>query len=244
MVLPTALTDSGPLTLAPQPEWRFAFAAKAAFPRHPNLKPNLKRKTHPMPEALAASALDQAFVAARTFNKFGPRAVDDATLRRLYEVFKWGPTTLNSQPLRLVFVKSAEAKQRLKPALMPNNADKTVAAPVTAIVAYDSRFFEHLATQFPAMPGMGGMFASSAPFAQETALRNSSLQGAYLIIAARMLGLDAGPMSGFDAAKVNDAFFADGRWKANFLVNLGYGDPAGNHPRGPRLAFDEIARIE
>ena len=197
-----------------------------------------------MLDALASPVLDQVFLNARTFNRFTGRAVDDATLHQLYELLKWGPTSLNCQPLRLVFVKSAEAKARLKPALSPNNADKTMAAPVTAIVAYDSRFFENIATQFPAAPTMGQMFANAPPLAQETAFRNGSLQGAYLIIAARMLGLDAGPMSGFDIAKVNEAFFADGRWRANFLVNLGYGDPAGNHPRGPRLAFDAVARIE
>ncbi len=193
--------------------------------------------------ALAPAALAQAFGAARTFNKFSDRAVDEATLRELYDLLKWGPTSLNCQPMRVVFVKSAAAKERLKPALSPNNAAKTMAAPVTAIVAYDTRFHEHIPTQFPALPAMGKMFADAPPLAQETAFRNGSMQGAYLIIAARMLGLDAGPMSGFDAAKVNEAFFADGRWKANFLVNLGYGDPSGNHPRGPRLAFDEAVRI-
>ena len=196
-----------------------------------------------MPETVPASALDQAFVTARTFNKFTVQAVDDATLHRLHDLFKWGPTSLNCQPMRVVFVRSAAAKELLKPALSPNNAAKTMAAPVTAIVAYDTQFFELLATQFPANPAMGQMFANSAPLAQETAMRNGTLQGAYMIIAARMLGLDAGPMSGFDAAKVNEAFFTDGRWKANFLVNLGYGDATGNYPRGPRLAFDEVARI-
>ncbi len=196
-----------------------------------------------MTEALNAAALDQVFRSARTFNKFTAQAVDDATLHQLHALCKWGPTSMNCQPVRLVFVKSAEAKQQLLPALMPTNAAKTLAAPVTAIVAYDSQFFEQLDTQFPAVPGIGGMFAHNPALAQETALRNSSLQGAYLIIAARMLGLDAGPMSGFDAAKVNAAFFADGRCKANFLVNLGYGDASGNHPRGPRLGFDDIARI-
>ena len=192
---------------------------------------------------LAPAALAQAFLAARTSNKFSERAVDDVTLRALYDLLKWGPTSLNCQPLRVVFVKSAAAKALLKPALSPNNAAKTMAAPVTAIVAYDTRFHEHIPTQFPALPEMGKMFADAPPLAQETAFRNGSMQGAYLIIAARMLGLDAGPMSGFDAAKVNEAFFADGRWKANFLVNLGYGDPSGNRPRGPRLAFEEAVRI-
>ena len=197
-----------------------------------------------MNEDAAQSALDQVFLSARTFNKFSDRPVDEATLRRLHDLLKWGPTSLNCQPLRLVFVQSAAAKQRLQPALSANNAPKTMAAPVTAIVAYDSRFYEHLPSQFPAMPTMGQMFAGNEALARETALRNGSLQGAYLIIAARLLGLDAGPMSGFDAAKVDAEFFSDGRWHANFLVNLGYGDASGNRPRGPRLAFEQVARIE
>jgi 3-hydroxypropanoate dehydrogenase len=197
-----------------------------------------------MPKAaVAQAALDQAFLGARTFNKFSAEPVADDTLHQLYELYKWGPTSLNCQPARVVFVKSAAAKALLAPALMPNNLDKTMAAPVTAIVATDSRFFEHLAAQFPANPAMAQLFANVPPLAQETGFRNGSMQGAYLIIAARLLGLDAGPMSGFDAEKVNQAFFADGRWKANFLVNLGHGDASGNHPRGPRLAFDEVARI-
>ena len=197
-----------------------------------------------MSHRIDPTAWTTLFTESRSQNGWFDKPVGESLLQELYEITRMGPTSMNCQPARLVFLTTEAAKARLLPALMPGNVEKTRTAPVVAIVAYDSRFFEHLATQFPAMPGMGGMFASSAPFAQETALRNSSLQGAYLIIAARMLGLDAGPMSGFDAAKVNDAFFADGRWKANFLVNLGYGDPAGNHPRGPRLAFDEIARIE
>ena len=197
-----------------------------------------------MADTASTAALDLAFRTARSTNRFTDQAVSDETLHQLYDLFKWGPTSLNCQPMRVVFVKSAEGKAKLKPALSPNNAPKTMAAPVTAIVAYDNRFFEHLATQFPALPTMGDMFASNQALAQETALRNGSLQGAYLIIAARLLGLDAGPMSGFDATAVNAAFFPDGRWKANFLVNLGHGDAAGNHPRGPRLGFDEAARIE
>ena len=197
-----------------------------------------------MNAVVAQSTLDQVFLAARTFNKFTDRPVDDAMLRRLHELLKWGPTSLNCQPMRLVFARSAAAKQRLQPALSANNAAKTMAAPVTAIVAYDKHFFEQLPAQFPAMPTVGQMFADSEALARETAVRNGSLQGAYLIIAARLLGLDAGPMSGFDSAKVDAEFFPDGRWRANFLVNLGYGDASGNRPRGPRLAFEEVARIE
>jgi 3-hydroxypropanoate dehydrogenase len=197
-----------------------------------------------MSTAVSHEALQCAFLQARTFNRFTDQAIDDATLRQLHEMFKWGPTSMNCQPARLVFVRSAAAKQKLLPTLAPGNRDKTSAAPVTAIVAYDSRFYEALPSQFPAVPTAMQMFAQNTQLATDTALRNSSLQGAYLIIAARMLGLDTGPMSGFDAAKLNEAFFPDGRWKANFLVNLGIGDPTGNHPRGPRLPFDEVARIE
>jgi nitroreductase len=192
-----------------------------------------------MSELLPKSALDLTFVTARTAHAFVDRPVDDATLARLYELYKWGPTSMNCQPGRVVFVRSADGKARLKPALMPGNVDKTMAAPVTAIVAYDTRFFEHLPTQYPHNPGARDMFASNDAFALETASRNGTLQGAYLIVAARMLGLGAGPMSGFDAEAVNAAFFPDGRLKANFLVNLGWADPAGYRARGPRLALEE-----
>jgi len=197
-----------------------------------------------MTASLSTAAFDQVFLSARTFNKFSERAVDDATLQQLYELYKWGPTAMNSQPARVVFVRSAAAKEKLKDALKPNNVDKTMAAPVTAIVAYDAAFYEQLPTQYPALPAARDMFAGNPSLAAETALRSGTLQGAYLIVAARMLGLDAGPMSGFDAAKVNAAFFAEGGWKANFLVNLGWGDSAGNRPRGPRLSFSEAVRIE
>ncbi len=192
--------------------------------------------------SLAPAALEQAFRSARTFNKFKADPVSDATLRELYDLLKWGPTSLNSQPGRYVFLRSDAAKQRLKPALSPGNADKTMAAPVVAIVAMDNRFHDFLPEQFPAFAAKA-MFDANAALTEATALRNSSLQGAYLILAARMLGLDCGPMSGFDAAKVNAEFFPDGRWKANFLVNLGYGDASGNHPRGPRLPFEAAVRV-
>jgi len=197
-----------------------------------------------MSDALDAAALKQLFFDARTFNKFQPRAVDDATLHSLVDLMKWGPTSMNSQPGRIVFVRSPEAKEKLKGALSGGNVDKTMAAPVTAIIAYDTEFHEHLPTQFPAMPGARDMFHGNASLLDATAFRNSSLQGAYLILAARSLGLDAGPMSGFNNAAVDAAFFPDGKWKSNFLVNLGYGDPSGNHPRGPRLPFHAMARID
>ncbi len=189
------------------------------------------------------AALDLIFRTARSFNRFTDQPVSDDTLRQLYELLKWGPTSMNCQPARYVFVKSAEAKARLKPGLAPGNADKTMAAPVTVIVAQDPRFYEQLPAQFPAVPGARDMFAGNAALAEATAFRNSSLQAAYLIVAARALGLDCGPMSGFDAAKVDAEFFPGGEFKSNMLINLGYGDAAGNYPRGPRLGFDEVARI-
>jgi 3-hydroxypropanoate dehydrogenase len=187
-------------------------------------------------------ALDLAFRNARTFNAFQPREVPDSLIRELYETLKWGPTSMNSQPGRYLFLRSAQAKQRLAPALPPGNLDKTLKAPLTVVVAQDTAFFEHLPVQFPVMNAKP-MFETNAPLAQATAFRNSSLQGAYLIVAARLLGLDAGPMSGFDPAKVDAEFFPDGRYKCNFLINLGYGDPAGNYPRGPRLLFDDVAQV-
>lgn len=188
-----------------------------------------------------AAALDLGFFNARTFNKFDGRPVTDAQLQQVYDTMKWAPTAMNSQPARFVFLRSAEAKARLKPALSPNNADKTMAAPVVVIVATDTRFFDQLPTQFPAYDAKP-MFEGNAAMAQATAFRNGSLQGAYFIVAARQLGLDCGPMSGFDAAKLNAEFFPDGQWQANFLINLGHGDASGNHPRGPRLAYEAATR--
>jgi len=187
-------------------------------------------------------AVDRAFVQARTFNVFSERPVDDDTLHRLYETLKWGPTSMNSQPGRYLFLRSTAAKKRLAPALAPGNRQKALNAPVTVIVAQDLEFYDQLPTQFPAVDARP-VFSGNAPLSESTAFRNSSLQGAYLIVAARLLGLDAGPMSGFDAAKVDAEFFPHGQWRANFLVNLGYGDPAGNYPRGPRLPFDAVAKI-
>ena len=190
------------------------------------------------------AALDRAFFAARTFNKFTDQPVTDATIHALYDLLKWGPTAMNCQPARYVFVRSAEAKARLKPSLAPGNADKTTAAPLTVIVATDPSYFDRLPTMFPAYPAARDMFTSNPVMAGETGFRNGTLQGAYLIIAARLLGLDCGPMSGFDADAVNATFFAKSGWRSNFLINLGYGDAGGNYPRGPRLSFDEAARIE
>ncbi len=197
-----------------------------------------------MTQALSDAALDQILRSARTFNKFQDKPVSDATLQALYDLAKWGPTSMNCQAMRVVFVRSPEAKAKLKQALMPGNVDKTMAAPVTAIVASDSQFFDHLPTQFPALPQARDMFAGNAALAAETALRNSSLQAAYLMIAGRALGLDSGAMSGFNPQVVNELFFPDGRYQANMLINFGYGDPSGNWPRGPRLGFEEVVRID
>ena len=197
-----------------------------------------------MSEALNDAALKQLFIDARTFNKFQSRPVDDATLHSLVDLMKWGPTSMNTQPGRIVFVRSAEAKEKLRGALMGGNVDKTLAAPVTAIVAYDTEFHAQMPKLFPARPEMGASLAKMPPEAAAGfTLLNSSLQAGYLILAARALGLDCGPMGGFDSAKVNAAFFADLPWRSTVLINLGYGDPAQLYPRNPRLSFDEACRI-
>jgi 3-hydroxypropanoate dehydrogenase len=201
-------------------------------------------RTTPMTQlhALPQTALDQLFAKARTVHGFQNVPVSDDTLHALYDLLKWGPTAFNAQPARYVFVRSAEAKEKLKPALSPGNVAQTLAASVTVIVAQDTRFYEHLPTQFPAYDAKP-LFEANAALAEQTAFRNSSLQGAYLILAARALGLDAGAQSGFNPDAVNQAFFPDGRFKANFLVNLGVADPAAIHPRNARLGFDEAAQI-
>ncbi|OJA63630.1 malonic semialdehyde reductase [Burkholderia ubonensis] len=191
---------------------------------------------------LSDSALDQLFLTARTHNAWQDKPVDDALLHRLVDIAKFGPTSANSSPARFVFVKSPEAKARLKPALSEGNLAKTMAAPVTVIVGMDMAFYEQLPRLFPHADARS-WFAGNDALIQATAFRNSSLQGAYLIMAARALGLDAGPMSGFDNAAVDAAFFAGTTVKSNFLVNLGYGDPAGLFPRSPRFDFDDIGRI-
>lgn len=198
--------------------------------------------TQTLARALPERALDQLFRTARTAHAFRPEPIADETLHALYDLLKWGPTAFNAQPARYVFVRSEAAKARLKPALSSGNVAQTLAAPVSVIVAQDTRFHEHLPSQFPAYNAKP-LFEANAELAEVTAARNSSLQGAYLILAARALGLDAGPQSGFNAALVNEAFFPDKRWRVNFIVNLGVADPAGIHPRGPRLAFDEAAQI-
>jgi 3-hydroxypropanoate dehydrogenase len=195
-----------------------------------------------MPSALEPSALDQLFRNARSTHAFRSEEVTDTTLQALYDLLKWGPTAFNAQPARYVFVRSQQAKGRLAPALSTGNRDKTLAAPVTVIVAYDNRFFEHLPTQFAGYDARP-LFVNDAALAQSTALRNGSLQGAYLLLAARALGLAVGPMSGFDTEKVNREFFADTSYRANFLANLGYPDRNGGRPRGPRLEFSQVAEV-
>jgi 3-hydroxypropanoate dehydrogenase len=187
-------------------------------------------------------ALDLLFRTARTHNSFhGPVTDDD--LRAIYQLMKFGPTSSNCQPARIVFVRSPEAKARLKPALSSGNRDKTMAAPVTAILAYDLEFYQHLPRMFPHNQSARSWFEGK-PDTPVHALRNGTLQGAYFMLAARALGLDCGPMSGFDHAKVDAAFFPDGRTKSNFLCNLGRGDPSAVFARLPRFAFDEVCRIE
>lgn len=189
------------------------------------------------------AVLDQLYRSARTNNKWQAKDVPDNLLRELVDLAKMGPTSANCQPARFLFVKSPEAKQRLKPFLSANNAEKTMQAPTCVIVGYDLRFYEHLPRLFPHNPSARTWFEGNDANIATTALRNGSLQGAYLVLAARALGLDAGPMSGFDNAGVDREFFPDGRVKSNFLCNLGYGDPTGVYPRAPRFDFDEMAKI-
>ena len=191
------------------------------------------------------SMLDQLFLSARTHTAWTDRPVDDALLRRLYDVTRMAPTSANTQPARFAFVKSAEAKSRLLPALSQGNVDKTMRAPATAIVAYDPEFYENIPKLFPSRPEMKNSFSNMPELKRDFFLvQNSSLQAAYLILAARSLGLDCGPMGGFDRGKVDEAFFATTHWKSILLINLGYGDLAKLHPRNPRLEFDEACRIE
>ncbi len=191
---------------------------------------------------LDAKSLNHILRDARTHNGFTDKPVSDAELRTLYEIMKWGPTSTNSQPGRIVWVRTPEGKERLRPALSSGNTAKTMSAPVTAIVAYDTRFYEHLPRIFPHNQTAQSWYMGPGKedVAFKTAFRNGSLQGAYLIIAARAMGLDVGPMSGFDNAKVDAAFFPDGRYKSNFLCNIGYGDHSKLFERNPRLSFDEV----
>jgi len=189
--------------------------------------------------ALDAYALDLLFRQARTHSKFTDQPVTDDELRALHALLKQGPTSANSSPARFLFLRTKYAKEKLAPALSSGNLEKTLAAPVTAIVAYDPRFYEKLPKLFPHNTDAMSWFTNNDALAASTAFRNGTLQGAYLILAARSLGLDTGPMSGFDNAMVDDLFLADRGWRSNFLCNLGHGDPAGLFPRSPRLDFEE-----
>jgi 3-hydroxypropanoate dehydrogenase len=186
---------------------------------------------------------EQLFDHARTQNGFSAEPVPEAKLRQLYDMMKWGPTSANTSPARIVFVTSPAAKEKLLACMSPGNVDKTRQAPVTAIIGMDMAFYEKLPQLFPHVDAKP-WFVGKKEFADATAFRNSSLQGGYLIIAARALGLDCGPMSGFDAAKVDAAFFAGTEVKSNFIVNLGHGEPGKVMPRNPRLSFEEACRIE
>jgi 3-hydroxypropanoate dehydrogenase len=189
------------------------------------------------------NSLDLLFRKARSHNGWLDKPVTDDLLRQLYELMKWGPTSANCSPARLVFVRTPANKERIRPALSPNNVEKTMTAPVIAIVAYDARFYEHLPQLFPRNPQVAELFASNAALSATTAFRNGTLQGGYFLLAARAVGLDCGPMSGFDNAKIDAEFFPDGRFKSNFLCGLGHGDPAKLHPRSPRLAFEEACTL-
>ena len=195
-----------------------------------------------MSQPLPGTALDQLFRTARTYNAFSGE-VSDETLHQLYELLKFGPTEANTTPARIVFVKSAEAKAKLGPALSEGNFKKTMEAPVVAIVGYDMRFFDKLPVLFPHTDAKAWFEHRDEANLAWVAMRNSALQTAYLILAARSLGLDCGPMTGFDNAKVDEAFFAGTPIRSAILVNLGHGDPASIFPRSPRLGFDEACRI-
>ncbi len=195
-----------------------------------------------MTEILSDAGLDKIFRAARTHKYWRDGQISDLLLQAVYDLAKMGPTSANSSPLRVAFLRSREAKEQLRPALSAGNVEQTMAAPVTAILAYDIEFYEKLPKLYPHADARS-WFAGKAKAIEETAMRNGSLQGAYFMIAARALGLDCGPMSGFKRRQVDEIFFAGTTWRSNFLCNLGHGDAARLHPRSPRLAFDEACRL-
>ena len=191
---------------------------------------------------ISKEALDQLFFNARTQNGFVDKPVSLDQLKEVYDIAKMGATSMNTQPTRYVFITTPEAKARLMPALSPGNVDKTREAPITVIVATDTKFYENMPQVWHGA-GAKEMFAGNAALAEGTATRNGTLGGAYFMIAARACGLDCGPMSGVDLGKVNAEFFADGRFKANFLINLGYGEPTKLFPRNPRLSFEQACQV-
>jgi 3-hydroxypropanoate dehydrogenase len=190
---------------------------------------------------LTDESLDILFRKARSHRNWLPKPVSDDLVRELYDLMKCGPTSANCCPARILFLRTPEAKQRLLPALAAGNVDKTMKAPVATILAYDLKFYDQMSKL--SNPGMRELFANSPELAATTAFRNGSLQGGYFILAARAVGLDCGPMSGFDNAKLDAEFFPDGNVKSNFLCNLGYGDPSKLNPRAPRLDFDEACQL-
>ena len=210
-----------------------------------------------MDNRLNDEGMNLLFREARTHSHWLDKPVNDETLRELYNLMKWAPTSMNGSPARILFLRTPEAKARLRPALASGNVDKTMTAPVTAIIGYDLHFYEKMPKLVPHNPKARDLFANAPELTEVTARRNSSLQGAYFIMAARSLGLDCGPMSGFDNAKVDQEFFESGKQldanqqeffttgavRSNFLCNIGYGDPSNIHPRAPRLDFDEACRI-
>jgi len=196
-----------------------------------------------MTDRIDEKALNHLLLDARTQNKWLDKDVSDDQLRQIIDIMKFGPTSMNMQPARFVFVRSKEAKERLKQYLTPGNVDKTMAAPVCAIIGYDTRFFDHLPKLFPHRPEAKNMYEGKEDFAQTHAFRNGTLQGAYFMIAARAIGLDVGGMSGFNNAGVDGDFFAGTTVKSNFLCNVGYGDPSGVMERLPRFDFNEMASI-
>lgn len=195
-----------------------------------------------MTAPLNKAALDQIFYEAHSAHAFKKSELSDAQIKEIYDLFKWAPTAFNAQPTRLVFVRSGEAKAKLLPTLSPGNVPQVESAAVTVIVAYDTQFFNHLPVQFPVYDAKP-IFENNPALTEEAAFRNSSMQGGYLITAVRALGFDCGAMSGFDAKAVNAAFFPDGHFKANFLLNIGVADPAGVYPRNPRLSFEDAAIV-
>jgi 3-hydroxypropanoate dehydrogenase len=218
-------------------------AAESAI-SHMQLNLDHQRLGNPhMPSRLPAEAIDQLFMAARSHTKWQPRDVPDSLLRDLVDIMKMAPTSANCSPARLVFVKSAAAKGVLKPYLSQTNMIQTMAAPVTVIVGYDRQFYDHLPKLYPYASNAKSWFTSSEQLAELTAFRNGTLQGGYLLLAARALGLDVGAMSGFDNAGIDSTFFARTSFKSNFLMNIGYGDQAGILPRSPRFEFDDMAQI-
>ncbi len=189
------------------------------------------------------AVLERLFKSARSQNGWRAEPVSDDQLREAYEIAKWGPTSMNTQPMRLVFLRSPEAKDRLKPALAPTNVDKVMPAPVVALIAFDSEFYTRLPTVFPHNPNAQKYFLGNQPLIDSTAFRNGSLQAAYYLLALRAVGLDVGPMSGFDQAKVNTEFFGGSTWRVNMLCAIGRGDPAKVFDRSPRLEYDEVSRV-